>query len=438
MINKTDNTGFISDFNKIVQSAAADNPRWLSEYRKKHSNRIINDGLPSVKDEEWKYTNVSSIKEGCFKLAEQAAFGHTKDLKEYLSDGGINIVLVNGILSKELSDLNKLPKGVLVLTLSEALKQKEETLKEIIAKFEEFEQTSTFTSINGALNSGGTYIHIAKNAVVTDLIHVVHVTSTDKTNTLVLPKTIINCETSSEANILESHICFNTGAVYLAVSLTDIYMAENAVLHYTKAQDESKNAYHIGQTRIWQERNSNFDGFSQMTGAKITRNNLDIIISGEGSNANLNALYSVCGTQHVDNHTAVDHRVENCTSNQLYKGILNDKSRAVFNGKIFVKPEAQRTNSYQLNKNLLLGAGCRVDTKPQLEIFADDVKCTHGATIGQLNRNEIFYLQTRNISKTKAKEMLSRGFAQDALKHISNGSVRQKLQILLEPSFAAI
>ena len=164
----------------------------------------------------------------------------------------------------------------------------------------------------------------------------------------------------------------------------------------------------------------------------------DIVLNGDGANANLNALYSAYGKQHVDNHTSIDHRMPNGTSNQLYKGILNDASRAVFNGKVFVRAVAQQTNSYQLNKNLLLGKNCRVDTKPQLEIFADDVKCTHGATIGQLDEDEMFYLQTRCIPRKAATEILAHGFVDDLFNRIKNNSVHQKLNILIEPSFKAL
>jgi Fe-S cluster assembly protein SufD len=220
--------------------------------------------------------------------------------------------------------------------------------------------------------------------------------------------------------------------------LTDIYLAPNAVCRYNQVQRESLKATHINATRVWQERDAVFDGFSLTVGGAVTRHNLDIIINGEGGQATLNGLYSVRERQHVDNHTSVDHRFPNGTSNQLYKGILNDQARAVFNGKIFVRPIAQLTNSYQLNKNLILGKDCRVDTKPQLEISADDVKCTHGATVGQLNDEEIFYLRTRAIPRSKAVEMLSHGFVDDILNKIQHPRVREHFQELVKPTLSAV
>ena len=269
------------------------------------------------------------------------------------------------------------------------------------------------------------------------MIHIIHVASGDS-KAFIAPRNVIYAEQSSECTILESHIAFEDNSTYLATPLSDFYLEENSTIHYAKAQKESLKAYHVGNTRVWQERNTNFDSISIMVGAAITRNNLDIVIDGEGSNANLHGLYFLHGKQHADNHTSVDHRQPNCTSNQLYKGILEGSSRSVFNGKIFVNEIAQLTNSYQLNKNLLLGKDCRVDTKPQLEIFADDVKCTHGATIGQLEKDEVFYLQSRCISKQDATKILVRGFIEDLLVDVSSETLQDKIHWLVEPAIQAL
>lgn len=428
--------GLIHDLEKRFDSAVKDNPDWLAGIRTKHKNRYKNVGIPTIKDEEWKYTNVAPLKDHVFNIADSESDIDLNQFSGYINQDDINIVFVNGKFASNLSSVDLLPKGVQFKNLSEALNKTEETIKDLSVKFDSFTQ-STFASVNNALHKEGIYINIENNVQSDELIHVIHISDPQNTKTLSIPRNLIVCGQSSEITLLESHIC-KTDDVYLSTPITDVYMHENAVLHYCNAQDESKNAYHISQIRVWVERNANFDGFSFMTGAQITRNNLDIVINGEGANANLNALYAVTGNQHVDNHSSVDHRVPNCTSNQLYKGILHGSSRAVFNGKIFVKPIAQQTNSYQLNNNLLLGTDCRVDTKPQLEIFADDVKCTHGATIGQLEEDELFYLQTRNISRQKAVDMLSRGFADDALEKITHTGIQDKIHILLEPLFTAL
>jgi Fe-S cluster assembly protein SufD len=437
MIKKNEQTtAFINNFDKLAQERLnAQAPEWLKKVRSASLTRFTNLGVPTIKNEEWKYTNIAPIVAGKFKISANPALKETNELKKYLSADEIALVFINGAFSAEHSQLKKLPKGVTISTLQEALRQNSAQIEKLIKKYEPSE-ACTFVSLNNAFSDNGAFVKIEKGCAINELLHIVHVTSSSNGEMLSLPRTLVLLESSAEATILESHVSFSDTISYFANALTDIFLDENASLHYCKAQKESEKAFHIGNTRVWQERNSNLNGFSFMSGAALTRNNLNIVLNGEGTNANLNGLYSIYGSMHTDNHTSVDHRFPNGTSNQLYKGILNESSRAVFNGKIFVKPIAQKTNSYQLNKNLLLGDGCRVDTKPQLEIFADDVKCTHGATIGQLNEDELFYLRSRCISKREATRMLSQGFVDDLINTITNTEINRKLHILLEPSFA--
>ncbi len=411
-------------------------PVWFKSLRSSGSARFTKLGIPTVKDEEWKYTNLASLATKKYHHMEKGNFTEKEKLAAFCRADEITIVFVNGILSPELSNFKSLPAGLILLDLHEAVKKYQSQIDAALKKYDE-QNEGAFIALNKALTSEGIFITVKEKTVVTPLIHIVHVTQSAN-ESITAPRAVIIMEKSAEATVLESHLAFNDASAYCSVPLTDIVIDENATLHYCKAQSESRNAFHIGTTRVWQERNSNFDGFSLMTGGLITRNNLDIIVSGEGSSSILHGFYGVDKDQHVDNHSSVDHRVPNCTSNQLYKGILNGKSHTVFNGKIFVRSIAQQTNSYQLNKNLILGTDCRVDTKPQLEIFADDVKCTHGATIGQLNEEEIFYMQARAISRKAAVKLLARGFVNDTLDKIVNPAINQKLNILLEPVFAAL
>ncbi len=412
-------------------------PVWLSELRDKNLARVKQVGFPTVKDEDWKYTNISSVVNRRYELAMNAAETiDRKALKNFILDNTITVVVVNGMMSQELSDVKALPQGVSLTTFQDALKSSSE-LKELFLKYKP-DQENVFIALNDALTRDGLFLKVNRKTISEKLIHIIHVVSSLKTETMTLPRTMIALEESSEASILESYVSLNDETHYFTNALTDIFLAQNSKVEYFQVQKQSLQSSHIGNTRVWQERDSRYHGFSFIAGGAVTRNNLDVVLNGEGAECILNALYSVYGTQHVDNHTSVDHRVPNCTSNQLYKGILNGSSRAVFNGKIFVQSIAQKTNSYQLNKNLLLGKDCRVDTKPQLEIFADDVKCTHGATIGQLNEDEVFYLRTRAIAKQDAVRMLARGFAEDVLNQIPNNAVHQKLTEFLEPSFAQL
>ena len=425
---------FVDQIEEFSRTLPKNNvPTWVSESREKSLNRVKHIGFPTRRDEEWKYTNISLALSRRYEFSSGQTEVKGEALQPYLLDNTVPIVIVNGIINNKLSSLKDLPKGVTFASLQEALRNSSAELKELFLNYK-VEDESVFINLNKALSVDGVVIKIPAKTVVEKCIHVLHVVNS-KQEILTVPRTVIISGESSEATILESYVSLSDETIYLTNALTDIFLAKNATLYYSKAQKESLKSYHVGNTRIWQERDSNFQGFSLVSGAAMTRNNLDVVLNGEGAQSFLNALYSVYGTQHVDNHTSVDHRVPNCMSNQLYKGILNGASRAVFNGKIFVRSIAQKTNSYQLNKNLLLGKDCRVDTKPQLEIFADDVKCTHGATIGQMNEEELFYLQTRAIGKQDATRMLARGFAEDVLNQIKNEAVHKKLTEYLQPSF---
>ncbi len=423
----------IQEYSKKLNTQTAS--PWLKNYFQDGLTQFLSVGIPTVKEEEWKYTNLADLSAIDFKPIAQTPLNSNDQINRICSHDGPTFVFVNGVFDEKLSSLNLLPDGITFLPLKEAYNKKENQIKTLLSNYESKKENS-FVALNRALSTNGQYIEIADKAIIEKLIHLVHIT-TCKDTSLTTPRSLIVVEKSAEATILETHIGLDQSG-YLSVPLTGVVLAENSTLHYCKAQSESLNAYHIGNTRVWQEQDSHFDGFSLMNGAAVTRNDLDIISNGEGTSSTLNGFYGVSGKQHVDNHSSMDHRLPNCTSNQLYKGLLNGQSHSVFNGKIFVRQIAQKTNSYQLNKNLILGVDCRVDTKPQLEIFADDVKCTHGATIGQLNEDEIFYLQTRCISKKDAVKLLAHGFVQDILNKIHHPVIIEKLSILLEPTFAAL
>ena len=428
---------FIKDLPDISELNERDYPTWFNELRRKSFSRFLELGIPTTKNEEWKYSNLAPLTQNTFQLNANGSLVKNELLTSYLDQKDLNIFFVNGIFSKELSNTGNFKSaGIAIDFLDESLLNKNTSLQKILTHYD-IQTESSFVALNRALAKNALFIQIAPNTVYTKtLIHVVHVVTCDKLTTM--PQTLIHVGKSSEAQILESYVSFDDRLTYFTNALTDIYLDENTNLYFCQAQKESQKAFHINTTRTWQQQNSNFKAFTLTTATGFTRNGVECIVNGEGCDATLNALYSCFGHQHVDNHTFVDHRLPNGTSNQLYKGILNESARAVFNGKIFVQQIAQKTNSYQLNKNLLLGKNSRVDTKPQLEIKADDVKCTHGATIGQLDEGEIFYLQTRAIDRREAIKMLSRGFADEILATIPNEEIVKKLNLLLEPSFAIL
>jgi Fe-S cluster assembly protein SufD len=409
---------------------------WLKAFRQKSFEQCSQIAMPTLKDEEWKYLSLADLVNRRFQIATRHQLIEDKQFNNYRDKGDINIVLINGVLWGELSDLKHLPHGLTVSSLNAALAHNNTEIQDTISKLTP-NDTKAFLWMNQALFLDGVFIQVAQNAVIEPVVHIIHVTSGIAPDTIVFPRTFISVGEAAQVNILESHICFEP-VPYLSNAVTDMRIAPNAVVAYCKAQAESHQAVHIGTTRIWQEKASSLDSFSFNHGSALTRNNLSILIKGEGTNTIMNGLYGINGNQLVDNHTLLDIQHPNCTSYQLYKGLLNDKSRAIFNGKIYVHAIAQKTNAYQLNKHLLLGKEARVDTKPQLEIFADDVKCTHGATIGQLSQEEIFYLQSRCITQQMAIQLLSKGFIDDIINTIKSDSVRGKLNRLLLKKFPEI
>ncbi len=437
IVKTTDKTiPFITALEELNSTRHNNSPLWLKQLRGSGLSRFQELGVPTTKDEEWKYTNLTSLLEHRFKIPTTHEIEEPDAFNAYCSAEEINIVFVNGIFLKELSNLKDLPPGVTISNLPDLIRNNDKDLAAFFKK-NDFKDSDSFFSLNNAFFYNGVFIRIDPKVIFKPLIHIVHVTCASSTEIISCPRCIIILGKSAEATVLESHVAFSQ-ITYFTNAVTDIVLSEDAKLLYCKAQGESRQAFHIGTTMVEQERYSQLHTFALSTGGLLTRNNLHVSLNGEGAGAILNGLYTVCENQHIDNHTAVDHRVPNCISNQLYKGILNDSSRAVFNGKIFVRKDAQQTNAYQLNKNLLLGKECRVDTKPQLEIFANDVKCTHGATIGQLNEEEIFYLQTRSIPKAAAIKLLARGFVDDILNTIGNDSITPKLNILLSHTFSVL
>jgi len=409
---------------------------WLKNFRQKSFDQWAQTSMPTLKDEEWKYLSLADVVNRRFQIASHHQLIGERQFEHYRDKKDINIVLVNGVLWGELSDLKHLPQGLTVSSLNETLTHQNVEIQDTISKLIP-NDTKAFLWMNQALFLDGVSVQIAKNAVIEPLVHIIHITSGIEADTVLFPRSFISVGQSAQVNILESHIGFEPVA-YLSNAVTDMRIAPNAVVGYCKAQAEGHQAVHIGTTRIWQEKSSSLDSFSFDHGGLISRNNLSVLIKGEGTNTIMNGLYGIDGNQQVDNHTLLDIQHPNCTSYQLYKGLLNGASRAIFNGKIYVHANAQKTNAYQLNKHLLLGKEARVDTKPQLEIFADDVKCTHGATIGQLSDEEIFYLQSRCIPKQMAIQLLSKGFIDDIISTIKNDSIRGKLNFLLLKKFPNI
>ena len=422
---------YLRDFTGTDTGSDNPGPAWLSSLRQRAAARFAEVGFPTRRDEEWRFTNVSPIAETPFTLAtktqsELSAEGLSRFTYQDLA--GTQMVFVNGHFASELSS-ESFPDGVTVKTLAAAMADDSPLVEKHLGKSAKFE-TESFVALNTAALEDGAFVHIAAGAIVTAPIHLLFVSTADSGPTVSHPRTLIIVEENSQVTLIESY-AGPAGQVYFTNAVTEVVVSENAVVDHYKVQRESEKAYHIATMQVALAQSANFSSHSIGLGGLLIRNDVNAYLGGEGIECTLNGVYLGKDKQVFDNHTSIDHAMPHCNSHEIYKGILNDYSRGVFNGKIFVREDAQKTDAKQTNQTLLLSPYAQIDTKPQLEIFADDVKCTHGATIGQLNAEALFYLQARGIKKDDARALLTYAFASDIVSRIKVDAIRSQLDRVL-------
>jgi Fe-S cluster assembly protein SufD len=385
-------------------------------------------GFPSVKDEEWKYTNIAPLVRIPFKLAGCGSDPLTAEAFERLGFTDLKCnraVFVDGHYRKELSSRNGLPEGIRVISLAEILRDDPKSVEPYLGRYALY-QDQAFNALNTAFIRDGAVVIAEKGKVVEEPIHLVYVSTSAEKATVSYPRNLVLAGRNSQVTIVESYIGFGSG-VYFTNPVTELIAGENAVVDHYKLQDESKNAYHMATMQFHLNRDSSVRTFSITLGGSLVRNHINAVLDGEGSECTLNGIFLVSGQQHIDNHTRLEHAKPHCSSRELYKGILDGRSRGVFHGRILVRPGAQKTDSKQTNNNLLLSDQALINTKPQLEIYADDVKCTHGATIGQLDSDAIFYLRSRGIGEQAARSLLIYAFASEIVEKIRLEPLREQL-----------
>lgn len=405
--------------------------RFLDPERVAALHRFYQKGIPTKKDEEYKYTNLREITEKNYNFFPTELHNISKEKIDDLHLGEEHfdwIVFVNGQLRKELSKISI--ENVEFLSFNYALN--DPLHKEVFDKYFNTiaSQDLAFTNLNTAYCKQGFFLKVPKNVVIEKPIHVFYLSQNQLDNTFYNTRNLLVAEPGSKVEIIESHHNFDDTFV-LTNTVTEIFTYQNAKADWHKLQNDSDNSYMIDHTFAKQERDSQTTVNTFTFGGKLVRNNLDFIHNGENINSYMNGITIIGGEQLADHHTAVHHRTPHCESYQNYKGIYKDKSKGVFNGKVFVDKIAQKTNAYQQNNNILLDEGATIDTKPQLEIFADDVKCSHGCTVGQLNADAFFYLRARGISKKEAQALLLFAFASDAIQNIDIEPLKIKISRLL-------
>lgn len=403
---------------------------WLRDMRETAITRFASLGFPTLKDEEWKYTSVAPIEKRPFRLAEKSRDGVTAEQIERAAlpgAKGLLLVFVNGHFAPEFSRFHALP-GVTLGSLAEAFEREPEILQAHLARAAD---GHAFTALNTAFMADGAYIHLAPGTVVDAPIQLLFVSTASTGDAFVAhPHNLIVAEDNSQAVIIESYAGSDEGG-YFTNAITEVSTGRNAVIEHYKLQQEGLKAFHIGALHARQDRDSAFVSHAIDLGGALVRNDIRTLLDAEGADCTLNGLYVVGRRQHVDNHTHIDHAKPHGTSREYYKGILDGMARGVFNGRVVVHPDAQKTDAHQSNKNLLLSENAEMDTKPQLEIYADDVKCSHGATVGQLDSDAIFYFQTRGISADEARSLLIYAFASDIVSRIKLAPLRARVEEIL-------
>jgi Fe-S cluster assembly protein SufD len=418
-------------FRALQEDRQSESVSWLRRLRANAMDQFSELGFPSVKNEEWKYTNVAPLAAIDFKpaLSQTAAESELEAVElapfRCLETAQSELVFLNGILRKDLSSLAAVPEDVVAMDLSEAIA--DERYREIVWRHlaQQADYVADgFTALNTALVSQGAFVYLPKNAAMKTPLHLLYIA--DGAQTAGFPRVLVVAGENSSATLLESYGSVNDTR-YFTNAVVEIVLKDGARLEHYKVQRESIEGFHVATTAVDLGANSSYDTTTINFGAKLSRHDIHVTMDNEGAECWVDGLYLVTADQHTDTHSVIDHRKPHCTSHQLYKGILDGKSRAVFNGKIFVRHDAQKTDAMQTNKNLLLSNEARVDTKPQLEILADDVKCAHGAAVGQIEEDELFYLETRGIHPDLARNLLTYGFAEEVIGKIKIDSIREQL-----------
>ena len=392
-------------------------------------------GLPTTRDEQWRFTNIAPVARTEFRLAEPPRNTPTQAQVSLAGVRGldsIEIVFVNGTYAPALSSLKGLPDGVVVDSLAAAMESHPDLVRAELGR-QVSADAGAFQALNTAFLCDGAFVYVPRGVVVEQPLEMLFLTTGGDEPVATFPRNLVVVCENAHLTLLENYEGVGPEAVYLTNSVTEVVVGENAVVDYYRLQCEGRRAYHIGALQVELARSANFSSHAITLGAAISRSDLGLTLAGENAEGTLNGLYMIGGKQLGDTHTRIDHAVPNCLSHELYKGILQDDARGVFNGYILVRPDAQKTDAKQTNKTLLLSPTALINTNPQLEIYADDVKCTHGATIGQLDESSVFYLRSRGIDEADARCLLTYAFANYIIRRIKIDALRSQLEdIVLE------
>lgn len=420
---------YLSDFDQLHNNAETD---WFSEQRQSAMDIFKEAGFPDSRQENWKYTNVRPIAINSFSnLGNKNVSISTDEIDAVRFQGMdcIELVFINGVYLEEHSRLDDLPEGIVIENMANALSKDSELLAKHLAQYAD-SNISPFTALNTAFIQHGTYINVPANIVIEKPINILYLSKINASSFATHPRNLIVMGEHSEATVIESYVGLDE-ADYFTNAVTEVSLSSHSILRHYKIQQESLNAYHIGNLNVMQGKNSLFESHSISLGGSLVRNDIHSQLAAEGAEVVMDGLYMTNNDQHVDNHTRVDHLEPHTHSTENYRGVMNGNSRAVFNGKVVVHPQAQKIEAHQNNANLLLSDDAEIDTKPELEIYADDVKCSHGATVGQLDQDMLFYLRSRAIDEDTARSLLTFAFAEEVINKINLLPIRDRIEFLV-------
>jgi Fe-S cluster assembly protein SufD len=428
---------YLAEYENARRTRSIDQPAWLVRARSHALDEFRALGFPTTREEEWRFTNVAPIADRAFSLGADPVDAGRVDVSRFRLPGRLSaeVVFINGHYVPALSTFAALPQGTAVESLASALPARANDIEPYLTRLAPFERQA-FTALNTAFLVDGVWIRVPPRVVLENPIHVLFIsTSTDGPATISHPRMLAVLGQGSQASIVESHAGAD-GAAYFTNAVTEIVLGENAALDHYKLQQEGTAAFHIGAVHVRVQRSANCSSHSISLGGSLVRNDVYAVLDGEGAECTLNGLYLADEQRLVDNHTTIDHAKPHCNSREIYKGVLADRARGVFNGKIIVRPDAQKTDAKQTNRALLLSEDAQINTKPQLEIFANDVKCTHGAAVGQLDDEAVFYLRSRGLAESDARRLLIHAFAADVLNRMPLESIRTGAEQVLQQRLA--
>ena len=427
----------------VRAQAGARQAVWLRQLREEGWARFRAKGFPTTRQEDWRFTNLAAFAKIPFRRAEKGEFPiAAAQIEPYRMPAALcELVFVDGSFAPELSVRSDLSKDVLACSLAQATDasrndRASEGIEQHLGRYAEIEQ-GVFAALNTALWEDGAYLRIRRGAVLERPVHLLYLSTGAGAAIATHPRTLIVAEEASRVAIVEDYVSLG-GLAAFSNAVTELVAAENAIVSHLLAERENPVSFNVSTLRIEQARGARVDSHSIPTGGGLVRNNVHTVLNGEGAECLLDGLFTGAGHQHLDNYMLVEHAQPRCSSRQFYNGILAGSARGVFHGRIVVAKDAQKTDAKQTNRNLLLSANARIDTKPQLEIYADDVKCTHGATIGQMDAAQLFYLRARGIAEADARNLLLYAFAAESLDRMANPVVREFAETLIRARIAEL